>query len=126
MNREFLESLELGEGLAMPEGMADAILAEHERELEELHYGYAVRNAVSGLRFTSESARKSFERELNEKKLPWQDGTLEGLNEFTEAFRQNDPAAFVSEQEDKMPVFSRRSGSLETDPDAALKAAFGL
>lgn len=120
MNRDFLESLELGEDVA------DAILAEHEREIEELHYGYAVRSAVGSLRFSSESARKSFERELNEKKLPWQDGTLEGLDEFTEAFRQNDPAAFVSEQEDKMPVFSRRSGSLETDPDAALKAAFGL
>ena len=126
MNREFLESLELVEGLTMPEGMVDAILAEHEHELEELHYGYAVRNAVGSLRFSSESARKSFERELNEKKLPLQDGALEGLDEFTETFRQNDPAAFVSEQEDKMPVFSRMSGSLESDPDAALKAAFGL
>lgn len=120
MNREFLESLELGEDTV------DAILAEHERELDELHYGYAVRDAVSGLRFTSESARKSFERELNEKKLPLQDGALEGLDEFTETFRQSDPAAFVSEQDDKTPVFSRRSGSIPDDPDAALKAAFGL
>ncbi len=120
MNREFLESLELGEDVA------DAILAEHERELGELHYGYAVRDAVGALHFSSESARRSFERELTEKKLPLQDGALEGLDEFTEAFRQADPAAFVREQDGKTPVFSRMSGGIPDDPDAALKAAFGL
>ena len=120
MNREFLESLELGEDTV------DAILTEHERELEELHYGYAVRQAVGAMKFSSDSARKSFERELTERKLPLEEGVLEGLDEFTEAFRQRDPAAFVNEQEGKRPVFSRMSGSLETDPDAALKAAFGL
>ena len=120
MNREFLESLELGEDTV------DAILTEHERELEELHYGYAVRQAVGAMKFSSDSARKSFEHELTERKLPLEEGVLEGLDEFTEAFRQRDPAAFVNEQEGKKPVFSRMSGSLSDDPDAALKAAFGL
>lgn len=54
-------------------------------QLEGVKYGYAVDNAVSGIKFTSESAKKAFVADLTAKQLPIQEGKLLVLDDFTKS-----------------------------------------
>lgn len=95
-------------------------------QLAAANYGYAVKDATAGMKFTSESARKAFIAELTDKKLPLQEGKLLGLEDFTKSFRESDPAAFAPEEE-RMPIAVKGGGSeIKLGTDAALRAAFGL
>ncbi len=69
-----------------------------------------MKEAVSGLKFSSESAKKTFVADLTEKKLTLQDGKLLGLEDFTKAYQEADPGAFVPEDDDHTPIFSRGTG----------------
>ena len=95
--------------------------------LEEVKYGFAVKDAVAGLKFSSESARKAFVAELTAKKLPLQEDKLLGLDDFTKTYREGDPDAFLPENDDKTPVITRGgAGGPAIGGDSALRAAFGL
>lgn len=96
-------------------------------QLAEAQYGFAVKDSVSGMNFTSASAKKAFIADLTAKKLPLQEGKLLGLEDFVKSYKESDPGAFASEEDGKMPVFSRgTSGGSSTNADASLRAAFGL
>lgn len=189
MKREFLEGLDLGEGVKLPKAAIDAIMAEHGKDIEgqkatittlsterdglktqleeanttiqsykdldiegikakagewetkyntdtqalkdqltEAQYGYTVKEATADLKFTSAAARKAFIADLTAKKLPLQDGKLQGLEDFVKAYRESDSGAFAPEDDDKTPVATRGGGGGSTaiGADAALRAAFGL
>lgn len=188
MKREFLENLDLGDGVKLSKEAVEAIMAEHgktktglenqittltterdglkgqleeansaiqsykemdvegikqkageweekyntdtqtlKKQLEAAHYGFAVKEAVAGIKFSSESARRAFIADLQEKKLPLQEGKLLGLEDFTKSYQETDPGAFVPENDDKTPVAVRGTGAgLGSDPTAALRAAMGL
>ena len=188
MKREFLENLDLGDGVKLSKEAVEAIMAEHgksktglenqittltterdglkgqleeansaiqsykemdvegikqkagewekkyntdtqtlKNQLEAAHYGFAVKEAVAGIKFSSESARRAFIADLQEKKLPLQEGKLLGLEDFTKSYQETDPGAFVPENDDKTPVAVRGTGAgLGSDPTAALRAAMGL
>lgn len=79
-------------------------------QLAAVEYGHCVKDAVSTLRFSSESAKKAFVTELTAKKLPVQEGKLLGLDDYVKSYRQSDPGAFLPENDGKMPVFVRGSG----------------
>lgn len=96
-------------------------------KLDAANYGFAVKEAVSGYRFTSESAKKAFIADLTEKKLPLQEGKLLGLEDYYKSYAESDPGAFVSESDDKTPVFIKGTGGGNTIPaDTALRSALGL
>lgn len=97
-------------------------------DLAAANYGFAVKEAVSGLKFSSESAKKAFVADLTEKKLTLQDGKLLGLEDFTKAYQEADPGAFVPEDDDHTPIFSRGTGGGGNAGGglAALRAAAGL
>ena len=187
MKREFLEGLDLGEGVKMPKSAIDAIMAENGRDIEAKNnqittltterdglkeqltpandtiksykdmdidgikakagewetkyntdtqalkdqlaateYGFAVKEAVAGLKFSSESAKKAFVADLTAKKLPL--GKLLGLEDFAKTYKESDPDAFLPENDDKTPVATRGGGGggPTQGADAALRAAFGL
>lgn len=188
MKREFLEGLDLGEGVKLPKSAIDAIMAENGRDieaknntittltterdglqtqlseakteiksytdmdidgikakagewetkyntdtqalkdqLEAANYGFAVKDAVAGIKFSSESAKKTFVTDLTAKKLPLQEGKLLGLEDFTKTYQESDPGAFVPEGDDKTPIATRGGGGGPIlGADAALRAAFGL
>lgn len=189
MKREFLEGLDLGEGVKLPKSAIDAIMAENGRDIEAKNntitaltterdglktqlgdanatiqsykdmdidgikakagewetkyntdtqalkdqlaaaeYGFAVKEAVAGLKFSSESAKKAFVADLTAKKLPLQEGKLLGLEDFAKTYKESDPDAFLPENDDKTPVVTRGGGGGGTTlgADAALRAAFGL
>lgn len=66
-------------------------------QIAEMESGYAAERAVSGLKFSSESAKKAFLADLTAKKLPLQDGKLLGFEEFAERYKEADPGAFIPE-----------------------------
>jgi len=96
-------------------------------DLEAVKYGHAVEKAVSGLSFTSESAKKAFISDLTSRQLMLEDGKLLGLEDFTKTYREADPGAFTPEDDGKTPVITRggTGGNLMGGNDA-LRAAFGL
>lgn len=171
MKREFLESLDLGEGVKLPKAAIDAVMAENGRDieaknnalatltterdglktqlvaaheaiqsykdmdidgikakagewearynsdtqalkdqLEAARYGFAVKEATAGLRFSSESARKTFVVELTAQKLPLQEGKLLGSEDFAKTYKEKDPGAFLSENDERTPVAVRGGG----------------
>lgn len=79
-------------------------------DLAAAQYGYSVKDAVSAMRFSSESAKKAFVADLTAKKLPLQDGKLLGLEDYVKSYRDSDPDAFAPE-DGKMPTFVRGSGN---------------
>ena len=97
-------------------------------QLDAANYGFAVKGAVAGLKFTSESAKKAFVMDLTAKKLPLQDGRLLGMDDFVKAYQTSDPSAFLPESDDKTPVVTRggAGGGPAMGADAAMRAAFGL
>ncbi len=97
-------------------------------QLEAEKYGFAVKESVGKLKFSSESAKKAFVSDLMAKKLPLQEGKLLGLEDFTKAYQESDPEAFLPEDEEKTPYATRGGGGGGSllKGDAALRAAFGL
>ena len=101
-----------------------------DQQIADLKAGYAADSAASGLKFTSDSAKKAFMADLKAKKLPLQDdGTLLGFDDYVASYKKTDPGAFAPEG-----GLPRVSGSATGTPatpttkeqaNAALRAAFG-
>lgn len=115
-----------------PEWKAKAAQAQQQadKQVAELKAGYAADSAASGLKFTSDSAKKAFLSDLKAKNLPLQDdGTLLGFDDYVASYKKTDPGAFAPEG-----GLPRVSGSATGTPatptakdqaNAALRAAFG-
>ena len=101
-----------------------------QQQLDDANYGFAVKEAIAELKFSSESAKKAFTAELTAKKLPLQEGKLLGLEDFTKGYQESDPMAFVSEDPDSQPTFVKGGtgggGGFGNRLDASLRAAMGL
>lgn len=97
-------------------------------QLAATEYGFAVQQAVSGVKFTSESAKKAFVADLTAKKLPLQEGKLLGLEDFRKEYAASDPGAFIPDDGSKTPVASKggTGGNLPAASTDALRAAMGL
>lgn len=115
-----------------PEWKAKAAQAQQQadQKVAELKAGYAADSAASGLKFTSDSAKKAFLSDLKAKNLPLQDdGTLLGFDDYVASYKKTDPGAFAPEG-----GLPRVSGSATGTPagpttneqaNAAIRAAFG-
>ena len=110
-----------------PEWKAKAQTAKEnaDAEIAKVKRGYLVRDSTAGLKFSSESAKKAFIAELEQKNLPVQDEKLLGLDDFVKQYRENDPGAFASEE--KPPVFSGPTpglsgGTAKDQANAAFRA----
>lgn len=73
----------------------EAETAALKEQMAAAEYGFAVREATTGMQFTSDSARKAFTADLTAQKLPLQEGKLLGLDDFVKNYRESDPAAFM-------------------------------
>ena len=96
-------------------------------QLKGVQYNHAVETAISGIKFTSASAKKAFVSDLTAKGLTLQDGKLLGLDDFTKDYKESDPGAFAPDE--PAPTFTIGGGQKSqagTASDSALRAAFGL
>ena len=115
-----------------PEWKAKAAQAQQQadQKVAELKAGYAADSAASGLKFTSDSAKKAFLSDLKAKNLPLQDdGTLLGFDDYVASYKKTDPGAFAPEG--GLPRVSSSATGTPAGPttneqaNAAIRAVFG-
>lgn len=100
-------------------------------KLSKQEYGYKVKELTSGLKFSSESAKKSFISDLNNKGLKLEDGKILGFDDFVASYKEQDPNAFAKEEKssDNNGVSVNTGGDHSGNPGSnnnELRKAFGL
>lgn len=83
-----------------PDWKTKAAEAENQAKAQvaELQHDFAAQSAVSGVKFSSESAKKAFLSDLKAKKLPVQEGKLLGFDDYLKSYKESDPGAFAPEK----------------------------
>lgn len=61
---------------------------------------YLISDITRDLKFSSESAKKTFIRDLTEKDLKIENGKMLGYDDFLNEYRKNDEGAFIPEKKD--------------------------
>ena len=114
-----------------PEWRSKAEKAENDAKAQvaELQHDFAAQNAVSGVKFSSESAKKAFLSDLKSKNLPVQEGKLLGFDDYLANYKKTDPGAFAPDGGiPRMAAGTSGQPATQTaheQANAALRAAFG-
>jgi len=74
----------------------------YEKQLESQRYEFAIKERASGLKFSSASAKKSFIADAIAKDMRLDGDNVLGFDEFVEAYKKDDAAAF-SDAEEEVP-----------------------
>ena len=86
---------------------------EFEDKLKKQKYEFSVKQAVSGLKFSSNAARERFEQKAIEKNFVLENEKLLGFEDFVSSYKEEDEGAFA---EDGDPVvFSGKSRKVGKD-----------
>ena len=64
-------------------------------QVAALEKGYALERKASGLKFSSESARKAFLAEAKAQNFAMKDGEIMGFDDYVKAFKESDPSAIL-------------------------------
>lgn len=102
---------------------------ESENKIKELSYKHLADRKVNNIKFSSESAKKSFLNEVLSKNLPVENDNLLGFDDFVKTFKETDPGAFVDDTKPKVPTMSPMGGAgikTITASEVALRSAMGL
>lgn len=114
-----------------PDWKTKAAEAENQAKAQvaELQHDFAAQSAVSGVKFSSESAKKAFLSDLKVKNLPVQEGKLLGFDDYLANYKKTDPGAFAPEGGlPRMAAGTSGQPATQTaheQANAALRAAFG-
>lgn len=99
-------------------------------QVAALEKGYALERKASGLKFSSESARKAFLAEAKAQNFAMKDGEIMGFDDYVKAFKESDPSAILPDG--GMARFSASATGAPGQPantheaaNAAFRAAFG-
>lgn len=100
-------------------------------KLSKNKYDSKVKELTSDLKFSSESAKKTFIRDLEDKGLKLENDKILGFDDFVTSYKEQDPNAFVKEENKKDSGVSVNTGGEHKDgnsnaDNAALRKAFGL
>lgn len=63
-------------------------------KISKREYEYKVNDLVRDIKFSSESAKKMFVRDLADKELKLENGELLGFNDYLNSYKKSDPGAF--------------------------------
>lgn len=97
--------------------------------LTQKDYDYKVQDLTNGIKFSSNSAKRSFIEDLKSKGLKLENDTLLGFDDFVKSYREADPYAFAKEEESKPEVFTATGGEHTTetsDDDDFVDKVMGL
>ena len=108
----------------------------YEEDTKELNNKYEAReydiklnDYAKDLKFSSNSARKSFMNDLKEKELKFEDDKLVGFDDFVSSYKENDPTAFIEEKKEE-PSVTVNTGDSHNDKndtdDAFINKVMGL
>lgn len=79
------------------QGKYDKATKDFDAKFAAQSYEFAVKDAVSRLKFSSESAKRAFTEDALAKKLPIEDGKLMGFDDFVGSYKTKDPGAFAAD-----------------------------
>ena len=107
----------------------------YEEDTKELNSKYEAReydiklnDYTKDLKFSSNSAKESFMRNLKEKELKFEEDKLVGFDDFVNSYKENDPNAFVEEKSE--PSVTVNTGDSHNDnndtDDAFINKIMGL
>ena len=71
---------------------------------EAREYDIKLNDYAKDLKFSSNSARKSFMNDLKAKELKFEDDKLVGFDDFVNSYKESDPSAFMEEKEEEPSV----------------------
>lgn len=96
-------------------------------KLSKQAYDFKVEKLTSGLTFSSESAKKAFIADLSAKELKLEDDKILGFDDFVKSYKENDPKAFMAEDNDGVKTSTGgEHTTTPTDEDARINAIMGL
>lgn len=91
--------------------------AEYEKQLKKQAYDFAIKEKVASLKFSSQSARRTFMSDVLNENLKMKDGELLGFDDYVEAYKKTDADAFLSDDQPK-PTFSGKSSGGGPEPSS--------
>lgn len=97
---------------------------EAQAKIAEMEHDGLLREKLSGVKFTSEYAKKGVFDEIKAKGLKVEDGQILGFDDAFSAIKEAQPSAF--EPDNPPPKFARGSQGAPVSADDALRAAMGL
>lgn len=96
---------------------------------DKREYDIKLNDYAKDLKFSSNSARKSFMNELKEKELKFENDKLVGFDDFVDSYKENDPSAFIEEKKEEPSVIvntgDNHNDKVDTD-DAFINKVMGL
>lgn len=97
------------------------------KTIAKQNYDFKVKELTSGLKFSSESAKKAFISELSAKELKLEEDKILGFDDFVKSYQASDPNAFTKEEE-KEGVRTATGDNHEKTPndDDFVKSVMGL
>lgn len=108
----------------------------YEEDTKELNSKYEAReydiklnDYTKDLKFSSNSAKKSFMSDLKAKELKFEDDKLVGFDDFVNSYKENDPTAFMEEKEEEPSVKVNTGDNhddKENSDDAFINRIMGL
>lgn len=75
----------------------------YQKQLKEQAYKFAVTEFANKQKFTSQAAKRDFEREMLAKNLTMENDIIIGATDFMTAYSQNNADAFVVDNDDSTP-----------------------
>lgn len=78
--------------------------------LTQKDYDYKVNELTNGIKFSSNSAKRTFIEDLKAKGLKLENDNLLGFEDFVKSYQETDPNAFMKEEEKANDVFTSTGG----------------
>ena len=96
---------------------------------EAREYDIKINDYAKNLKFSSNSARKSFMNDLKAKELKFEDDKLVGFDDFVNSYKESDPDAFIEEKKEE-PSVTVNTGDNHNDKedtdDAFINRVMGI
>lgn len=107
----------------------DNDLKEANERYDNREYEIKLKDYIKDEKFSSKSSQKAYYKELLDKKLEFDDeGTLKGYDEYKKSYEENDPDAFLKEN-DNHGIYASTGGNHEgqnADDDAFINQIMGI
>lgn len=122
VDKKTLETLQADFKKLQDENAANKLA--YEKDLANQRYEFAIKEKVSELKFSSNSAKKAFTADLLANPLQVKDGKLLGFDDFVNAYKEQDAGAFITEDDNdggdngSQPRFGDKSGKSENGGEA--------
>ena len=94
-------------------------------KLSKQNYEFKIKELTSGLKFSSESAKKAFITDLSAKELKLEEDKLLGYDDYVKSYQESDPNAFTKEEPINKGITVNTGGGHEKIPTNTITSLKG-